>query len=161
MIFFQKILCKVAAGIIITACVIATTASAESFNSMTDHWGKLHAKLDDTLTLLAEKQTLPESTWNPFKEDKQSLDKKINDLLEEADWYVDAILGGGENDEGIFVATTDPAAREKILKVKRDLERFVEVTKERHSSLTSEIDDGAGRESDPKFVAIFDAFIRT
>lgn len=84
MIFFQKILCKVAAGIIITACVIATTASAESFNSMTDHWGKLHAKLDDTLTLLAEKQTLPESTWNPFKEDKQSLDKKINDLLEEA-----------------------------------------------------------------------------
>jgi hypothetical protein len=84
MIFFQKILCKVAAGIIITACVIATTASADSADSIADHWGKLHAKLDDTLTLLAEKQTLPESTWNPFKEDKQSLDKKINDLLEEA-----------------------------------------------------------------------------
>ena len=84
MIFFQKIFCKVAAGIIITACIIAATASAESANSITDHWGKLHAKLNDTLTFLAEKQTLPESTWNPFEEDKHSLDKKINALLDEA-----------------------------------------------------------------------------
>jgi len=84
MIFFQKAFCKVITGIIITACMFATAASAESASSISDHWGKLHAKLDDTLTLLAEKQTLPESTWNPFKDDKQSLDKEINALLDEA-----------------------------------------------------------------------------
>jgi len=84
MIFLQKPLCKVITSIIICACVFATAASAESANAITDHWGKLHAKLDDTLTLLAEKQTLPENTWNPFKDDKQSLDKEINELLDEA-----------------------------------------------------------------------------
>jgi len=81
MTFLQKPFYKIITSIIIATFVFSPAASAES---ITDHWGKLHAKLDDTLTLLEEKQTLPESTWNPFKEDKQSLDEKINDLLEEA-----------------------------------------------------------------------------
>ena len=81
MTFLQKPFYKIITGIIIATCVFTPAAYTES---ITDQWGKLHAKLDNTLTLLEEKQTLPESTWNPFKEDKQSLDKKINDLLEEA-----------------------------------------------------------------------------
>ncbi len=77
----QKIISLLVMSFIVVSCIFAPAASAES---ITDHWGKLHAKLDDTLTLLEEKQTLPETTWNPFKEDKQSLNEKINDLLEEA-----------------------------------------------------------------------------
>lgn len=61
--------------------VPAPFAMAESIN---DHWGKLHSKLDGTLALLQEKQTLPDSTWNPFKDDKASQDRKINALLDEA-----------------------------------------------------------------------------
>ena len=68
--------CLLASGIFFTG-----PAAAES---ITDHWDKLHATLDDTLTMLDEKQGLPENTWNPFKEDRQSLDKKINALLDEA-----------------------------------------------------------------------------
>lgn len=83
MTFLQKTQCRIVTSIIIITCVFVFT-SLVSAESITDHWGKLHNKLDGTLTLLAEKQTLPESTWNPFKEDKQSLDKKINDLLDEA-----------------------------------------------------------------------------
>jgi len=83
MTFLHKMQCNLISGIIIITCVFGST-SPTSADSITDHWGKLHAKLDDTLTLLEEKQTLPESTWNPFKEDKQSLDKKMNELLDEA-----------------------------------------------------------------------------
>jgi uncharacterized coiled-coil protein SlyX len=61
--------------------IFYTEVQAES---ITDHWEKLHSKMDDTLDLLAEKQTVPENSWVPFKKDKQSLDKEINALLDEA-----------------------------------------------------------------------------
>jgi len=81
MMKFQKIIPKLAIGFILISCIVANPVKAES---VSDNWNELHAKLNDTLTLLDEKQTLPDSTWNPFKEDKQSLDKKINALLDEA-----------------------------------------------------------------------------
>ena len=81
MMKFQKIIPTLTIGFLLISCVLSHPVIAES---VSDNWEELHAKLNDTLTLLDEKQTLPESTWNPFKEDKQSLDKKINDLLDEA-----------------------------------------------------------------------------
>lgn len=77
----QKYFFVLAAGFILAAFASSTAAMADSVN---DHWEKLHGKLDDTLTLMAKKQTLPDHTWNPFKEDKQTLEEKINDLLDEA-----------------------------------------------------------------------------
>ncbi len=78
---YLKNITMMVTGFMLAICAFSMPAAA---GSITDHWEKLHAKLDNTLTLLEEKQTLPESTWNPFKEDKQSLDEKINDLLDEA-----------------------------------------------------------------------------
>ncbi len=81
---YQKKISMLITVLILIPIALATAASAESADSISDHWSELHAKLDDTLTLLEKKQSLPDSTWNPFKDDKQSLDKKINALLDEA-----------------------------------------------------------------------------
>ena len=43
------------AAIFLTLCVFSIQSPAES---ITDNWGSLHDKLDDTLALLAEKQKL-------------------------------------------------------------------------------------------------------
>lgn len=47
-------------------------------------WNKLTGTLDDALTLRDKQETLPDSTWVPFAEDKESNGKKINELLDRA-----------------------------------------------------------------------------
>ncbi len=61
-------------------------------NSIASDWDKLTGKLTDALTLRDKNDSLPKSTWLPFKEDKISNTKKINKLLDSAL----KILAGGE-----------------------------------------------------------------
>ena len=55
-------------------------------------WNKLTGNLNDALTLRDKQETLPDSTWIPFAEDKESNGKKINALLDRAL----EILAGGD-----------------------------------------------------------------
>ena len=47
-------------------------------------WNKLTGTLNDALTLRDKQETLPDSTWIPFAEDKESNSRKINALLDRA-----------------------------------------------------------------------------
>lgn len=78
---YHKIIYGITFAVILAACSFPV---AESKKSVFDHWGKLHARLDDTLPRLEEKQTLPDDSWNPLKKDKKSVDKKIDAMLDDA-----------------------------------------------------------------------------
>lgn len=47
-------------------------------------WGKLTDTLNDTLKLREKQETLPPSSWIPFREDQQTNGKKIDELLDRA-----------------------------------------------------------------------------
>ncbi|MBQ7733681.1 MAG: hypothetical protein IJT58_06645 [Synergistaceae bacterium] len=47
-------------------------------------WGKLTGSLDDALELRDRHESLPNSTWLPFTEDKASNSRKINKILDRA-----------------------------------------------------------------------------
>ena len=47
-------------------------------------WGKLTGSLDDALKLRDKHESLPDSTWLPFTEDKASNSEKINRILDRA-----------------------------------------------------------------------------
>ena len=61
-------------------------------DSIASDWDKLTGKLTDALTLRDKNDSLPKSSWIPFKEDQISNTKKINKLLDSAL----KILAGGE-----------------------------------------------------------------
>ena len=47
-------------------------------------WGKLTDTLNDTLKLREKQETLPPSSWLPFREDQKTNGKKIDELLDRA-----------------------------------------------------------------------------
>ena len=80
-------------------------------------------------------------------------------LLELADWYCDAILDGGSNQEGTFVATTNPDVRRMIEDVKASLARFVQAARSRLAAM-DEGTTGVGTKADEAFDKQFDQFIK-
>ncbi|MBR1438304.1 MAG: hypothetical protein IJ587_07175, partial [Synergistaceae bacterium] len=54
-------------------------------------WDKLSKNLNDALELRDRQETLPDSSWLPFTEDKQSNSRKINEILDRA---LDILSGG-------------------------------------------------------------------
>ncbi|WP_156891715.1 hypothetical protein [Maridesulfovibrio zosterae] len=51
--------------------------------SLEDIWGDVHPLLSKAVAELDLRGNVPDSTWNPLKPDKNSVDSKINDLLDE------------------------------------------------------------------------------
>lgn len=80
-------------------------------------------------------------------------------LFDEADWYCGAVLEGGRNAEGTYVATTDPALRDKVLRVRRSLATVTRAARDRHADLGAGT-AGVGTEADQSFDASFDEFVR-
>ena len=52
--------------------------------AVAENWGKLTDTLSDTLTLRDKQETLPKSSWLPFREDQKTNGAKINALLDRA-----------------------------------------------------------------------------
>jgi methyl-accepting chemotaxis protein len=82
---------------------------------------------------------------------------KIYDMLGEAMWYCDAILNGGKNAEGTYVATDNPDVRAKILQTKAMLERFRESAKRRYAQRGTA---GPGTQADIDFDREFTDFVK-
>ena len=78
-------------------------------------------------------------------------------LLDETRFYVDAILNGGENEEGIFVATTDPEVRLHIDIVRESVEAFIESAHARYDRYGA--GQGVGSEADVAFDALYDGLV--
>lgn len=90
--------------------------------------------------------------------------KEVWEHIDNAEWYANAILKGGANDEGVFIATDDPQVRSKVELVVKDIRDFREAARDRHASLEFVTDEstgaGAGSQSDILFDEIFDKFIK-
>jgi len=76
--------------------------------------------------------------------------------IENAKWYINAMLNGGENYEGEFIALTDPKLRENIKELSNSLDIYEKLTLQRYSMYH---DAKAGTYLDQKFDEHFDALI--
>ena len=80
-------------------------------------WNKLTGTLNDALTLRDKQETLPDSTWIPFAEDKESNSRKINALLDRAL----EILAEGEAGSARSQAVT---LRNRITSLRQELDEI-------------------------------------
>lgn len=76
--------------------------------------------------------------------------------LDEAQWYARAMLEGGVNSEGTYIALRDPVLRSEIERVSKKLEVFKEITNKRYRTLE---ETGSGSFVDQKYDAIFNDFV--
>ena len=82
--------------------------------------------------------------------------EKVEDNLNQAKWYATAMLEGGENIEGRFIALSDPSLRSEIEIVLEKLNLFHEITLKRYKSKRQSV---AGSEIDQQYDTIFLDFI--
>ncbi|PKR51676.1 methyl-accepting chemotaxis protein [Thalassospira marina] len=87
---------------------------------------------------------------------------EVWDLLAESAWYANAILNGGANDEGTFIASRSEAVRDKMKTVVSAIAEFTASAHQRYDAREaagSGANLKAGSEADAKFDATFDEFI--
>ncbi|MCR9151357.1 MAG: methyl-accepting chemotaxis protein [Rhodobacteraceae bacterium] len=80
-------------------------------------------------------------------------------LFDDTEFYLKAILEGGQNDEGTFVATTSPVVRAAIEDASLKLADLRTQTAERFASLTR--DQGTGSAADEEFDTLFEGITET
>ncbi|MFC1552740.1 ATP-binding protein [Candidatus Latescibacterota bacterium] len=76
--------------------------------------------------------------------------------LEEAEWYVNSMIEGGENEEGTFYKLEDPVLIHALEDIKKELTVFRNVSSERIASLDI---SGVDSEIDQRFDKIYDELI--
>jgi methyl-accepting chemotaxis protein len=89
--------------------------------------------------------------------------EKVEDvwaLLDESAWYVDAVLKGGKNDEGVFQASTNPQVIESLNKAKGFLETFRGLGEKRYAAMMSGTKSGAGSQADEQFDQSFELYLQ-
>lgn len=69
-------------------------------------------------------------------------------LLDESLWYCDAILSGGTNDEGTFVASTNPYVLKEINEVKTSLNNFIKSAHQRYDQRKGAVQVGSEVDQD-------------
>ncbi len=78
--------------------------------------------------------------------------ESITDHIDTAQWYANAMISGGENQEGRFLPFKDPAIRKEIMDCIDRLSKFKEITNKRYSAVsTSGIGSGIDQEYDKLF----------
>ncbi len=82
-------------------------------------------------------------------------------LLGETRFYANALLNGGENDEGRFFASEDPIVRTNAEEVLRQLDAFTTLAKTRHAALGQSDSAGAGSDADEAFDQAFETLVET
>lgn len=63
--------------------------------------------------------------------------------FEQAQWYCNAILNGGQNSEGRFIPSKDPLIRNKIGETKKYLDEFIDLAKKRYTFHTTNSKPGS------------------
>lgn len=83
-------------------------------------WSEVHPLLSDAVYELDQRAKVPDSSWNPLEADKDSVDAKINDLLDEC-IEVLGISGMSESKEAIRRLQEDSHnCREKVAELKTE-----------------------------------------
>jgi two-component system, cell cycle sensor histidine kinase and response regulator CckA len=76
---------------------------------------------------------------------------------DQAEWYAQAMLEGGKNQEGIFIPLDDPEMRRKIKDVQGKLKEFREITQER---IKAKGTSGIGTDIDQRYDHVFRSFLK-
>ena len=87
---------------------------------------------------------------------------EVWDLLAESAWYVDAIMTGGQNDEGTFLASKNAGVQSKMVQVKTSAAEFTASAHQRYAAKQKQGNGdnlAAGSSADQNFDASFDKFI--
>ncbi len=93
-------------------------------------------------------------------EESNSLEE-IQGLIDESIWYCDAIISGGKNDEGEYIASQDSAVVKLISSAKKKLILFKQAANDRYRLYKSSAEDAAaGSSADIQFDATFEEFIQ-
>jgi len=85
--------------------------------------------------------------------------ENLDDVIKHIDlalWYANAMLEGGENQEGHFIRLTDNILREEIVEAIDGLNEFKSITFKRYQAKES---SGVGSEIDQIYDALFNVFI--
>ena len=85
----------------------------------------------------------------------ESIDSVL-EHIDNANWYAGAMLEGGENAEGKFIALKDAGMREDIQHVREKIAEFRAITLERWEKKDT---SGIGSEIDQKYDAVFEVFM--
>ncbi len=80
--------------------------------------------------------------------------KQVWELMKEARWYANAVLSGGSNSEGVFIASDDPDVRDALNDVIKNIDIFNEVAQLRYEFYLSS--GAAGSEEDQQFDLLYD-----
>jgi PAS domain S-box-containing protein len=80
----------------------------------------------------------------------------VREHFKTAGWYADAMLEGGENQEGVIIPLSDPLLHHAIVEVLTKLEEFASVADERWAKAER---SGVGSAMDQRFDAIFTDFL--
>lgn len=78
-------------------------------------------------------------------------------LLDSTLWYCDAIIRGGENDEGKFFASDDPEVIEKVKDVKESVNKFIQSAHRRYDTRSTQ--SGIGSLADQQFDRAYNEII--
>lgn len=81
----------------------------------------------------------------------------IQSQLDDARFYADAILDGGENDEGVYYPTRSPTVRARMQVVLAEIQTFQSATHSRYAALANR--QGVGTGADEEFDALYDGLI--
>ncbi|WP_419779211.1 hypothetical protein [Maridesulfovibrio sp.] len=99
--------------------IIVFVSSAHA-SSLEDVWSEVHPLLSEAVSELDLRGSVPDSSWNPLKADKGSVDNKINDLLDECIEIL-GISGMSETKDAIRDLQNDSRyCREKIAELKTE-----------------------------------------
>jgi len=104
-------------GLLMSIIVFVSSAQA---SSLEDVWSEVHPLLSEAVSELDLRGSVPDSSWNPLKADKGSVDNKINDLLDECIEIL-GISGMSETKDAIRDLQNDSRyCREKIAELKTE-----------------------------------------
>ena len=78
----------------------------------------------------------------------------VRSLLDETEWYCNAILNGGSNDEGTFYRAEDPGVREDVTAVLAQVKEFRQSVEDRYAHRISS--QGIGSEVDQNFDLLYE-----
>ncbi|MEZ5932120.1 MAG: methyl-accepting chemotaxis protein [Alphaproteobacteria bacterium] len=78
-------------------------------------------------------------------------------LLAETQFYADAILNGGENDEGRFYPAESPAVRQKIESVRQQVQAFIDSARQRYQRHIQ--GQGTGTGADQAFDDLYEGLL--
>ena len=83
----------------------------------------MEIKLEATTAHLWIEEVITGDRFNDLNE--------INKHLDNAQWYADSMLNGGENSEGRFIPLTDPFLRKEVDKILKGIDDFRNITDQR------------------------------